>query len=181
MNILFLMIFFSGDLWKTDIERESHRKSYLSHRDLSNYLKNYLCDNYPGVYWMVSVYDPVTGFHVHTVKGQVRKVYSRFRVNGKHNIVVGQSLPNIGSPHNDLSDLFRQAYSPKYDQTGWFGWGGSVLNAQRTVSATWGKLVNLGVRPIMLLIYRSTLSGAWASCYDENRVHIRKGVVLLIE
>ena len=75
---------------------------------------------------MVSVYDPVSGFPVHNVKGHVGKVYSRFRVNGQHNIVVGQSLPNIGSSHNDLSDLFRQAYSPKYDQTGWFGWGGLV-------------------------------------------------------
>ncbi|XP_033647599.1 uncharacterized protein LOC117307061 [Asterias rubens] len=166
--------FCDGELWKTDIERESREKSDLTHHGLSIYLKNYLCVNYPGVYWMVAVYDPISGSDKHTVSGY--GYYHLFRHYG-HNIVVGHSLPNIGSSHNDLSVLFWRAYSRQYDKK---GWGGSVLNAQRTVSATWDKLVNLGVRPDMLLIYRSTYSGAWASCYDENRVYTTDGVVLLI-
>ena len=151
-------------MWKTDIERESRDHSHLSHFDLSVHLRDYLRDNYAGVKWVVVVYDSVKGYRKHNARGLY---YHLFRHYG-HNIVVGRLFDSGRTPQIDLNSLFWQAYAPRFVSTGLFGWGGSVLHAQRTAQATWDRLVNLGVSPVMLHIFSSGIGGTVASYIDSR-------------
>lgn len=58
----------------------------MSHRDLAIFLRNYLDRNYPKQYWVITVYDPVTGFDKHTfVDGD--RVGSKLRYYGVNYVV----------------------------------------------------------------------------------------------
>ena len=87
------------------------RNSGKSHYDLAVYLKTFLKDKYPSVYWVV-VYDDVSGREAHTVKGSY---YHLFRHYG-YNIVVGRViLPSNGNEPSDISGKFWAAYTPAFD------------------------------------------------------------------
>lgn len=159
----------TGEQWKADVERESRTESSRSHNSLALYLRDYLHDRYPGVYWVVVVYDDVTGSPKHTVKGSY---YHLFRHYG-HNIVVSRIIPgsSVYAPDN-LENALSQSYRKRRDCssvcTSYF-WGictssteVCTFNADRTNCDTWDEL-DRRVSPVMLHVVRSDISvtSAW--------------------
>ena len=150
-------------MWKTDVERESRRSS-SSTSSLSVHLRDYLQKNYPGVFWVVVVYDPIGGYGKHTLTGDGRNVYHLFRHYG-HNIVVCRRIINE-LPHapSNLRNTFSQSYYgyQKRKSTGHqCGYlfchetYTTVYDAYKTYMGTWRNLQNRGVYPTMLLIITS--------------------------
>lgn len=143
----------AGDQWKDDIERETRSSS--SHENLSRHLYNYLENKYPGVYWVVTIYDDVTGYDKHTIQGSF---YYLFRHYG-HNIVVGRLLQR-DSPSSNLRNIFSQAYSRQdHCTSNSWRWGTvtCTFDPRPTVDATWNALVSRGVNPIMLHIIKDDI------------------------
>ena len=171
----------TGDQWKDDVERESRSQSSRSHSSLASYLLDHLRDNYPGVYWAVIVYDDVTGYPKHTVRGSY---YHLFRHHG-HNIVVGRIIPgpSIHAPNN-LGRVLTQSYRKRQDCTfrtrcRYILWictpevyEDCTVNAQRTNRDTWDALQRQ-VSPVMLHVVRAGISAAsstWGvTSYVESR------------
>ena len=76
----------SDTLFRNDLQRLVRENSKMSHRDLAIFLRNYLDRNYPKQYWVITVYDPVTGFDKHTfVDGD--RVGSKLRYYGVNYVV----------------------------------------------------------------------------------------------
>ena len=103
-SLLYLFTIFtiivSGEAWKQDVTSESQTHSGKS-----------LIKKYGAVYWVVVVYDDVSGWSQHTVKGTN---FNLFRNYG-HNIVVGHvKLPSSRNAPSDLSGTFWKAYRPSY-------------------------------------------------------------------
>ena len=130
-----------------------------SHHDLSLYLYNYLTNRYLDVVWAAVIYDDVSGWDIHTVKGQY---YHLFRHYG-NNVVVGR----IVSPYKyrypyDIAGKFQRALSQHMVDTctGWCLGETLRVNARPTVDATWNNLYREGLTPIMLLVYRGGIGGS---------------------
>ncbi len=153
--------FFSGEAWKNDIARESRTHGENSHKDLANYLLNYLENKYDHVLWVVIVYDEVSGWDAHTVKGTY---YNLFRHYG-HNIVVGRITEPYNIPY-DLPAKFSNALSEHYTECGIVDFlclfTTRQLNALPTVEATWDNLYRQGLNPIMLHVFRGNIGGGVA-------------------
>ena len=63
------------------------------------------------VYWVIVVYDDVSGWSEHTVKGTNFNLFHNY----EHNIVVGHvKLPSPRNALSDLSGKFWKAYRPSY-------------------------------------------------------------------
>ena len=141
------------------MERETRVHDDKSRFDLSVYLFNYLTNRYPDVVWAVVIYDDVSGWDTHTVKGDF---YSIFRHHG-NNVVVGRIVsPYRHSYPNDIGGKFQRALSQHMIDTctGWC-WGEKLrVNAQPTVDTTWNNLYTEGLTPIMLLVYRGGIDGS---------------------
>ena len=148
------------------MERESRVHSSKSNDDLAKYLRDYLQQRYPGVDWMVIVYDDVTGYQIHTYRG-VNPVYHLFRHYG-HNIIVSQLIhgSHISPPSQDLGNLLEQSYRKREDCS-W--WSGCELNAEHTVDATWNVLDD-SVTPRLLHVVRSNVGVAAAWYFDSRFV-----------
>ena len=157
------MCLYVGEYWKTDVERESRVHSSKSNSDLAEYLHDYLKQRYPGVSWMVIVYDDVTGYQIHTYRG-VSPIYSLFRHYG-HNIIVTRLI--YGSPPSqDLGNLLEQSYRKREDCS-W--WSGCELNAEHTVDATWNVLDD-SVTPRLLHVVCSNVDVSAAWYFDSRYV-----------
>ena len=151
---------FLGEAWKNDIARESRTHGGKSHSDLANYLINYLENRYDDVVWVVIVYDGVSGWDAHTVKGTY---YHLFRHYG-HNIVVGR----ITEPYHTrypyyLRAKFSNALSVHYTTecgNWWCTWTRYRVNSRPTVEATWDNLYRQDLNPIMLHVVRGNTGGA---------------------
>ena len=110
--------------------------------------------------WAVIVYDDVSGWDAHTVKGQY---YHLFRYYG-HNIVVGRILKPYSTRYpRGLSQKFSNALQIhwKSECRDWTCWSRySRVNARPTVEATWNNLYGQGITPIMLHVLRGNTNGA---------------------
>lgn len=138
------------------MERESRRYSSRSHHDLAILLRDYLQRNYPGVSWVVIVYDDVRGFENHAVYGtDYYSLYSHFG----HNIVVGYRIKGqSNSPPENLENTFSKAYRKQEDCHRRWWETTCTLNAKRTVLATWKQLRRRGITPVMLFVIRNGIN-----------------------
>ena len=137
------------------------------------------------------VYDAVTGFPKHTVRGTY---YHLFRHHG-HNIVVSRIIPgpSVRTPDN-LETALDQSYRKREDTSislypcGFFGWSVCqdttyTFNAEKTNSATWDALHDRqGVSPVMLHVVKngisvSSESGPYSVSIDGHTVYIHEYVV----
>ena len=156
-----LLLFISGEAWKQDIDSESQTHSGKSNYDLAYHLMTFLRNKYSSIQWVAVVYDEVTGWEAHTVKGTY---YHHFRHYG-HNIVVGRViLPSYRNVPSDLSGKFWRAYTPTYYDDCWDPacWSKKTkLNSKPSVDNTWNKLYDEGLYPVMLHMFTSGIgSGA---------------------
>ena len=163
---LIIISIFSGEAWKHDITLESEIHSYKSHYDLAVYLKTFLSNKYSSVYWVVVVYDDVSGYEAHTVKGSYHHLFRHYG----HNIVVGRViLPSNGNEPSDISERFRAAYTPTFDHVCSDYWCWSKhdkLNAEQSVLNTWNNLYNQGLYPVMLHMFTSGIGSGIAHHFD---------------
>ena len=165
-----------ADNWEADVERESRSESSRSHESLAIYLRDYLHQKYPGVYWMVIVYDDVTGYPKHTVRGSY---YHLFRHYG-HNIVVNRIIPgsSVHSPDN-LENVLSQSYRKRETCVTvclqyflvWCTneWTSCTFHAKNTNDATWNELQTY-VSPVLLHVTRSGISLSWASWFNNRHI-----------
>ena len=151
----------TDESWKIAVERES--RGSRSHEDLTHHLLNYLRSNYPGIQWVVNVYDDVYGFKNHAVRGNF---YSLFRHYG-HNIVVGKLNIGQSTPLQNLDSTFREAFTIKCN---WYGIDGLLCDVDpgRTVIATWNELRRRGITPVMLHIVRYSIDIESANNFDAR-------------
>ena len=147
-----------------------HRKK--SRYQLAIYLRNYLNNRYKDVLWVVVVYDDVQGWDAHTVIGSV--YYHRFRHYG-HNIVVSRIVHPYGTKAPvDIAGKFNRAFTPSWKKVCSNSWCWSKknrINAKSTVQATWNKLYNEGLQPIMLHVFRGGIDGAVATNRNPRVCH----------
>ena len=123
--------------------------------------------------WVVIVYDDVSGWDAHTVKGEY---YNLFRHYG-HNIVVGRIVEPYSTRYPwGLSQKFSSALRIhwKSECTDWTCWSRySRVDARPTVDATWNNLYNEGITPIMLHVFRGNTDGAVAIS-GNGRLSVRR-------
>ena len=155
-------------MWKRDIERVGYDHSGLSHDGLSRCIRDELQNKYPNVYWVVIVYNELSGWEAHTVKGQY---YHLFRYHG-HNIVVGRVVsPNYYYAPANLESTFWEAYAPvTYTTISWWTIY-THLHARNTVNRIWDNLEDEGLSPIMLHIFTSGSYGHYDNC-DGRCEHV---------
>ena len=166
IHLLIIIIFCLRRGLETGYNFTKSKHSGKSHSDLAVYLKSFLKDKYPSVYWVVVVYDDVSGYKAHNVKGSH---YHLFRHYG-HNIVVGQViLPSYRKKPSDISGKFWQAYTPTYYKDCWDPacWSStSKLNAEPSIADTWSNLYNQGLYPVMLHMFTSGIGAGIAHHFD---------------
>ena len=166
-----LIIIVSGEAWKQDVTSESQTHSGKSHYDLADYLMTFLKDKYGAVYWVVVVYDDVSGYQEHTVKGTN---FHLFRHYG-HNIVVGHvKLPSSRNAPSDLSEKFWEAYTPTYytkcrDPLCWSSY--QKLDSKPSVDDTWNALEDEGLHPVMLHMFTSGIDYGIGSYFDDRMIN----------
>ena len=156
-----MVIFFPGEMWKTEVELVTRQNSHLSRPDLAHTVLQHLINLYPvGVLWVVVVYDDVTGGDKHTITGY--DYYNLFRHYGNNIVVARIVFPRNRDPPSDLGNSFSKAYSPVFD--------GKHIDAWKTNEATWSNLPNHGVAPWNLFFLRDGIAyGYWA--HIDSRIH----------
>ena len=179
----------AGEQWKADVERES--REYLKHHGtrpdypLVDYLRNYLDNKYPGIYWIVVVYDPVDKQEQHKLSGDDKFVYYLFQHYGQ-NIVLCQKNPKFlhPKPYN-LEQVFLRSYYG-YEYPCFFA---TCYDAHLTHLHTLVNLENNEVHPTMLLViidevFRSVSSTVTVFNREfvlVERMHRGKAYVVLVD
>ena len=119
-------ITFSDTLFKDDVSRlvENYGENSLA---FALYLKYYLIETYPTEYWVVTVYDDVTGFDKHAYLGI--RTGAKFRHNGANYVVTrfpkyiarSPSVPIsevVGSVSGSDAKTIRDSIKDKFDTRG---------------------------------------------------------------
>ena len=167
----------AGGYWKQDVERES-RRSDLSTRSLSVHLRDYLQRKYPGVFWIVVVYDPIFGYDKHTLTGDGPNVYHLFRHYGHNIVVCRRIISELPHAPSNLRNTFFQLYYGYEGHQRHISCGGQIYchttytteyDSHRTYDGTWRNLHNHGVYPTMLLIITSNQGSI--SLSDSRQQH----------
>ena len=128
-------------------------------------------EKYGAVYWVVIVYDDVSGYSEHTVRGTY---FTLFRHYG-HNIVVGQvKFPLSRNAPSNLSGKFWEAYTPTYykkcrDPACWSSY--QKLDSKPSADDTWSALRENGVYPVMLHMFTSGIGYGIASYFDDRMMN----------
>ncbi len=155
------------------MNRESRIHHKKSRTDLAKYIRDYLNNKYRSVLWVVVVYKDVGGWDAHTVKGAY---YNLFRHYG-HNIVVSRiTQPFTTKAPVDISGKFNRALTLRQKNVcanSWCWTKHKLIDARSTVDATWPRLYNEGLNPIMLHIFRGGIDGTVAT-YVNHRVHYQR-------
>ena len=135
------------------------------------YLNTFLRENYGAVYWLVIVYDDVTGYSEHTVRGTY---FHLFRHYG-HNIVVGQvKFPLSRYAPSDLEGKFWEAYRPTYykkcrDPACWSSY--QKLDSKPSADNTWSALDD-GLHKVMLHMFTSGIDYGISSYFDDRMISV---------
>ena len=138
---------------------------------MADYLITFLTEKYGAVYWVVIVYDDVSGYSEHTVRGTH---FTLFRHYG-HNIVVGQvKFPLSRNAPIDLSGKFWEAYTPTYykkcrDPACWSSY--QKLDSKPSVSNTWNAL-EVGLHKVMLHMFTSGIGYGISSYFDDRMINV---------
>ena len=94
---------FSDTLFKDDVSRLVAAHSGKSRKDLSKFLRDHLKNTYPTEYWVVTVYDDVSGYDKHAFIG-IRVGY-KWRHHGVNYVVTRYPKYITRSPSVPISEV----------------------------------------------------------------------------
>ena len=138
-------ISFSDTLFKDDVSRLVAAHSGKSRKDLSIFLRDHLKNTYPTEYWVVTVYDDVTGYDKHAYRGI--RIGSKFRHHGVNYVVTrfpkyiarSPSVPIsevVGSVSGSDPKAIRDSIKSKFDTRGQ-GYSSIHVVKRRYTTGSW--------------------------------------------
>ncbi|XP_076359737.1 uncharacterized protein LOC143252049 [Tachypleus tridentatus] len=119
-----------------DMEKVMREKEAGSNRDVVVALLDLLGDKFDWLYWMIVVYDPVSGFENHVVGGS--SYVHQFRIANKNAIAMNRPRDSVGSlDHSHIRSLMKLPNRPQrnahniYDMLRNFGVPGEIHVVRR--------------------------------------------------